>query len=154
CFTAIVESHRGRTLQYAGDSLLAVFGGADAQEDDPERAGRAGPEIPDEAKRPVAGARARHGYPECRVAGGVHTGRVVVGGGVDAENRMRGIEHNMAARMEQRAPAGSLRVSHPRSRRVRGVFDVSEEPPIPIKGLPDPLRSYLVLRARPRTFGA
>src|SRR5262252_4153203 len=38
CFTAIVESHRGRTLQYAGDSLLAVFGGADAQEDDPERA--------------------------------------------------------------------------------------------------------------------
>jgi len=154
CFTAIVESHRGRTLQYAGDSLLAVFGGADAQEDDPERAVRAGLEILDEAKRLAADVRARHGYDEFNVRVGVHTGPVLLGGGVDAENSIRGIAVNIAARMEQTAPAGSLRVSHTTYRHVRGLFDVSEEPPIPIKGLPDPLRSYLVLRARPRTFGA
>ena len=27
-------------------------------------------------------------------------------------------------------------------------------PPIRVKGIPDPMRSYVVLRARPRTFGA
>ena len=40
--TAIVESHGGKVLQYAGDSLLAVFGADEAREDDPERAVHAG----------------------------------------------------------------------------------------------------------------
>ena len=40
--TAIVEAHSGKVLQYAGDSLLAVFGADEAREDDPERAVRAG----------------------------------------------------------------------------------------------------------------
>jgi class 3 adenylate cyclase len=151
-FTAIVESHQGRILQYAGDGLLAVFGAADAQEDDPERAVRAGLEILEEAKRLAAQVRARHGYDDFDVRVGVHTGPVLLGGGVDADGTIRGIAVNIAARMEQTAPNGSLRVSHTTYRHVRGLFDVSEEPPIPIKRMPDPLRSYLILRARPRTF--
>ena len=35
-FTSIVSTHRGRVLQYAGDSILAVFGGDKSHEDDAE----------------------------------------------------------------------------------------------------------------------
>ena len=40
--SALVEAHQGKVLQYAGDSLLAVFGAAEAREDDAERAVRCG----------------------------------------------------------------------------------------------------------------
>ena len=40
--TGIVEAHLGRVLQYAGDSVLAVFGADETREDDPERAIHAG----------------------------------------------------------------------------------------------------------------
>ena len=41
-FTSIVQAHHGKVLQYAGDSVLAVFGSPTAHEDDAERAVRAG----------------------------------------------------------------------------------------------------------------
>src|SRR4030095_8526080 len=42
-FTAIVDAHRGKVLQYAGDSLLAAFGTAESREDDAAQAVRCGP---------------------------------------------------------------------------------------------------------------
>ena len=151
-FSSIVASHGGRVLQYAGDSVLAVFGAVDAREDDPEQAVRAGLEILEEARRVADEVRARHGADDFNVRVGVHTGPVLLGGGVDAEGSIRGIAVNIAARMEQTAPVGHLRVSHTTYRHVRGLFDVSEEPPILVKGIADPVRSYVVVRARPRTF--
>src|SRR5437870_99110 len=41
-FSALVEGHQGRVLQYAGDSLLAAFGTHEAHEDDAEHAVHAG----------------------------------------------------------------------------------------------------------------
>ena len=54
--------------------------------------------------------------------------------------------------MEQTAPPGGLRISHETYRHVRGVFDVEAQAPIEIKGITGPVRSYLVLRAKPRAF--
>jgi hypothetical protein len=54
--------------------------------------------------------------------------------------------------MEQTAPPGGLRISHDTYRHVRGVFDVEAQAPIEIKGITGPVRSYLVLRAKPRAF--
>jgi len=154
-FTSIVESRRGRVFQYAGDGLLAVFGALEAREDDPERAVRAGLEILEEAGRLAVEIHARHGTDVFTVRVGIHTGPVLLGGGVDAEGSVRGIAVNIAARMEQSAPAGGLRISHTTYRHVRGLFDVAEEePPIFLKGISDPVRSYVVLGARPTTSGA
>src|SRR5215813_1042017 len=153
-FSSIVASHGGRVLQYAGDSVLAVFGAVDAREDDPEQAVRAGLEILEEAQHVADEVRARHGSDDFNVRVGIHTGPVLLGGGVDAEGSVRGIAVNIAARMEQRAPAGGLRISHTTYRHVRGMFDIAEEPPIVLKGFSHPLRSYVVLRARPTAFGA
>ena len=150
--TAIVVARQGRVLQYAGDSLLAVFGADQALEDDPERAVRAGLAIVEEAPLLAARYRADHGVAGFNLRVGINTGPALLGGGVDAEGSIRGITVNIAARMEQTAPAGGLRISHDTYRHVRGVFDVEAQEPIRVKGITEPVRSYLVRRARPRAF--
>ncbi|HEV7575851.1 MAG TPA: adenylate/guanylate cyclase domain-containing protein [Caldimonas sp.] len=150
--TAIVRAHQGRVLQYAGDSLLAAFGADQALEDDAERAVRAGLAILAEAAPLAAGFGARYGLDGFDLRVGIHTGPVLLGGGIDADGSIRGITVNIAARMEQTAPAGSLRISHETYRHVRGVFDVEPQAPIEIKGITGPVRSYLVARAKPRAF--
>jgi class 3 adenylate cyclase/tetratricopeptide (TPR) repeat protein len=150
--TAIVQRRGGRVLQYAGDSLLAVFGADEAQEDDAERAVRAGLEVLEEGLRQAERVRSLHGHEGFNVRVGIDTGPVLLGGGVDAESTIRGITVNTAARMEQSAPAGALRISHATYRLVRGVFDVIEQPPLQVKGVDEPLVTYLVERAKPRAF--
>jgi len=150
--TAIVRAHHGRVLQYAGDSLLAVFGADQALEDDAERAVRAGLAIVAEAGTLAAGFRTNFGLDDFALRVGIHTGPVLLGGGIDSEGSIRGVTVNIAARMEQTAPAGALRISHETYRHVRGVFDVEPQEPIEIKGITGPARSYLVKRAKPRAF--
>ncbi len=150
--TSIVVEKRGKVLQYAGDSLLAVFGADRALEDDAERAIRAGLAIVAEAPQLAERFRTEHGLDGFGVRVGIHTGPVLLGGGIDAESSIRGITVNIAARMEQTAPPGSLRISHDTYRQVRGVFEVAAQAPIEIKGISGPVRSYLVIREKPRAF--
>jgi len=150
--TAIVRAHHGRVLQYAGDSLLAAFGADQALEDDAERAVRSGLAILAEAAPLAAEFRERYALDGFDLRVGIHTGPVLLGGGIDPDGSIRGVTVNIAARMEQSAPAGALRISHETYRHVRGVFDVEPQAPIEIKGITDPVRSYLVTRAKPRAF--
>jgi class 3 adenylate cyclase len=150
--TAIVEAHHGKVLQYAGDNLLAVFGAGEAREDDAERAVRCGLALLAEGRALGAEVKRQHGREGFDVRVGVHTGGVLLGGGVDAEGSIRGMAVNIAARMEQTAPAGALRISHDTYRHVRGVFEVEAQDRIAVKGVDDPVATYLVRRANPRAF--
>ena len=76
------------------------------------------------AVAPTSGAATA--CPTSTVRAGVHTGTVLLGGGVDAESSIRGATVNVAARMEQSAPPGRLRISHDTYRHVRGLFEFSE----------------------------
>ena len=78
--------------------------------------------------------------------------RVLLGGGVDADGSIRGVAVNIAARMEQTAPAGALRISHDTYAQVRGLFEVEVQEPLSVKGVDTPVQSYLVTRAKPRNF--
>jgi class 3 adenylate cyclase/tetratricopeptide (TPR) repeat protein len=151
-FTAVVQANRGRVLQYTGDGMLAAFGADESHEDDVESAILAGLGIIEAAQRHAPRVRRMHGVPDFNVRAGINTGTVLLGGGVDAEGSIRGAVVNIAARMEQSAPAGSLRISHDTYRHVRGMFDVAAQPPISVKGIDAPVRSYLVQGARPRAF--
>ena len=150
--TGIVESQGGKVLQYAGDSVLAVFGADETREDEPERAIRAGLAMLAEAQRQAVAVQGEHGHEGFNVRIGIHTGPVLLGGGVGAEGSIRGSAVNVAARMEQAAPAGALRISRDTYRHVRGLFDVQPQPPLTVKGLAEPVVTYLVLRAKPRAF--
>ena len=150
--TSMVSKHGGKVLQYAGDNLLAVFAADENQDHDAERAVRAGLDMLGEGRLLSEEVLRTHGYAGFDVRVGVHTGAVLLGGGVDAEGSIRGIAVNIAARMEQTAPPGGLRISLDTWRHVRGVFDVEVQPPTAVKGLDEPVVSYLVLRAKPRAF--
>ena len=151
-FTVIVQAHHGRVLKYTGDGMLAVFGSEVAGEDDVEGAIRVGLGIIEDARLHAPYVRERYGLPDFEVRAGVHTGIALIGGGVDTESSIRGDTVNVAARMEQSAPPGRLRISHDSYRHVRGLFDVVEQPPISVKGVGQPLRTYLVERVTPRAF--
>ena len=151
-FTAIVATHRGKVLNYAGDSLLAVFGADEVREDDAERAVMAGLALLGEGVRQGERVLQRYQHAGFSVRAGLHTGPVLLGGGVDAAGSVRGFTVNFAARMEQSAPAGALRISHDTYRHVRGVFDVLAQAPITVKGVDTPLHTYLVQRRKPRAF--
>lgn len=150
--TAIVKSHGGKVLQYAGDSLLAVFGAEKAQEDDAARAVHAGLGMLVEGHRCGEDVKSRYGHSGLDVRIGAHTGAVLLGGGVDAEGNVRGLNVHIAARMEQTAPSGAFRISHETFAQVRGLFEVEVQEPLSVKGVPAPIQSYLVKSAKPRTF--
>ncbi|RZL95739.1 MAG: adenylate/guanylate cyclase domain-containing protein [Variovorax sp.] len=97
----------------------------------------------------IEGAYAHQG---AGVRVGVHTGDVLLGGGVDAEGTIRGMAVNISARMEQTAPTGALRVCHDTYARVRGVFEVAAQNPLSVKGVDGPLQTYLVIGAKRRSF--
>ena len=150
--TRVVHSHGGRVLQYAGDNLLAAFGADQAQEDDAERAVHCGLVLLEEGRAYEQRVQQKHGHAGCNLRVGIHTGPVLLGGGVDDEGSIRGLTVNIAARMEQTAPPGGLRISYDTWLPVPGVFDVLAQPPLQVKGRDEPLVTYLVQRAKPRAF--
>ena len=69
--TEIILAHRGKALQYAGDSILAVFGADEAREDDAENAVRCGLALL-RLGHPAGAERLTNGAPQeftpCRIA--------------------------------------------------------------------------------------
>ncbi|HEY6132752.1 MAG TPA: adenylate/guanylate cyclase domain-containing protein [Rubrivivax sp.] len=150
--TSVVQAHRGKVLQYAGDNILAAFGADESREDDTERAVHCGLALLELGKLLSAEVETAHGHPGFNVRVGIHTGGVLLGGGVDADGSIRGIAVNIAARMEQTAPAGALRISHDTYAQVRGLFEVDAQEPLTVKGVDTPVQSYLITGAKPRNF--
>ena len=113
---------------------------------------RAGLAILGAVREQAEQVRRQYGYDGFTVRVGVHTGGVLLGGGVDAKDSIRGQAVNIAARMEQTAPPGGLRISHDTYRHVRGVFTVEPQPQLAVKGVDEPITTYVVLSAKPRAF--
>ena len=150
--SAVVGAHDGRVLQYAGDSLLAVFGADHAREADPENAVRAGLAILEEARHLALELKQSHRIEGFAVRAGAHTGPVLLGGGVDGEHSVRGSTVNIAARMEQTAAPGTFRISRDCHQHVRGLFDVAKQAPLAVKGMDRKLVTFLVHGVSERTF--
>jgi class 3 adenylate cyclase/tetratricopeptide (TPR) repeat protein len=147
---ALVQAHQGRVLRFTGDGVKAAFGMDEAREDDADRAVRAGLAILQAGLEQAEVARRAHGIADFAVRVGVHTGDVALGVGVESDNTAMGAAVNVAARMEQSAPPGALRISHDTFSLVRGLFEVEPQPPLLVKGLTAPMQTYLVRAALDR----
>ncbi|HEV8339935.1 MAG TPA: adenylate/guanylate cyclase domain-containing protein [bacterium] len=146
----IVQAHHGTVAQYLGDGLLAFFGAESSSEHDPENAIRAALE----AQSAVAGL---NGTRPIQIRAGIHTGLVVVGElGSEAKREFTatGDAMNVAARLQSAAPPGGIVITHDTYQYVRGVFTLTPQPPLMIKGKSDPVQTYLVRRVKPRPFRA
>jgi class 3 adenylate cyclase len=151
-FSGIVAQHGGEVLSYAGDGMKTAFGAKVSREDDAERAVQCGLELLQEAARQRDAVHRRHGHDLLGARVGIHTGPVVLGGGVEGDKSLTGMAVYIAARMEQTAPAGALRISQATWALVRGVFDAEAQPPITVKGHDEPITTWLVKAAKPRVF--
>ena len=150
----IVHAHQGRVLRFTGDGVKAAFGMDEAREDDAERAVRAGLAILAAGREQAEVAQRQHGITDLAVRAGVHTGDVALGAGVEADNTAMGAAVNIAARMEQHAPPGGLRISHDTWAQVRGLFDLEVQPPLLVKGINEPMQTYLVRGALERSVAS
>ncbi|MGD2178748.1 MAG: adenylate/guanylate cyclase domain-containing protein, partial [Anaerolineae bacterium] len=152
---APIVRYEGTVARLMGDAVLAFFGAPIAHEDDPERACHAALEIVEGAQAYAATLERERGIAGFDVRVGINTGLVVVGevgSDLRVEYTAMGDAINLAARMEQSAPPGGILITHDTYRHVRGVFDVLQQEPLTVKGRREPVRTYLVQRAKPRAF--
>jgi class 3 adenylate cyclase len=143
-FADAVHRWGGEVLRYTGDGIKAVFGMQGLREDEAERAVRAGLQILQEAAGHAQRMQDELGVRQFGVRVGIHTGSVLLGGGPEAERAAMGHAVHLAARMEQSAPVGRLRVSDTTWAQVRGLFKAQAQAPLTVKGHDEPLRTWLV----------
>jgi class 3 adenylate cyclase/tetratricopeptide (TPR) repeat protein len=146
-FADIVHGCGGQVLRFTGDGLKAAFGSVGMREDEAVHAVRAGLEILQAAADHAQQVQQQLQIDGFGVRVGIHTGAVLLGGGAEAERSAIGHAVHLAARMEQSAPVGRLRISHDTWSQVRGLFRVQPQPPLWVKGHEEPLLTYLVLGA-------
>jgi class 3 adenylate cyclase/tetratricopeptide (TPR) repeat protein len=145
---ACVRARGGRVLRFTGDGLKAAFGTQGAQEDDAARAVQAGLDILADLRQHIVPLQQRLGAGhDLNLRVGLHTGDVVFGAGFEDDDTLTGDAVNVAARMEQSAPPGALRVSADTWALVRGQFVAEAQAPLQLKGIDRPMNTWLVRAA-------
>ncbi len=140
--SAAVTEMGGHVAKKLGDGLMALFGYPVAQENDSERAARAALAIQRalaELSRNNAGA----GKPALAARIGIETGPVVV----DAAGEIFGDAPNIAARVQALAEPGAVLVTARVQRQVAGLFVVEERGSHELKGVPEPVALFRLVRA-------
>jgi class 3 adenylate cyclase/predicted ATPase len=148
--SAAVIGLGGHVLKRLGDGLMALFGYPRAQENDAERAVRAALAV----QRALGELNARNvekGAPALALRIGIESGPVVV----EAAGEVFGDAPNVAARVQGLAEPGSVLITTNVQRQVAGLFVVEEQGACEIRGVPEPIGLYRVVRASgARRFGA
>ncbi len=148
--SAAVTGLGGHVLKKLGDGLMALFGYPHAQENDAERAVRAALAI-QRALVEINARNARRGAPELSARIGLDSGQVVI----DATGEVFGDAPNIAARVQGAAKPGSVLITMNVQRQVVGLFVVEEQGAREIRGVPEPIGLYRIVRASgARRFGA
>ncbi len=142
------HQYDGFVAQALGDGIFALFGAPLAHEDHPQRALYAALRM-QEAMRRYADALRMKGYPPLLMRVGLNTGEVVLRSirkdDLHADYVPVGHSTNLAARMEQLAPPGSILVTAYTHRLTDGYFLFKDLGPTQIKGVEWSLNIYEVL---------
>src|ERR687893_2676585 len=134
-----VHRYEGTVNQIMGDGIMALFGAPLAHEDHAVRACYAALAMQAAMRRYAEEVRRSQGL-EMQARVGLNSGEVVVraiGNDLHMDYSAVGQTTHLAARMEQLATPGSIRLTAATLRLAEGLVQVTALGPIPVKGLPD-----------------
>jgi class 3 adenylate cyclase/tetratricopeptide (TPR) repeat protein len=139
-----VHRYEGTVNQVMGDGIMALFGAPLAHEDHAVRACYAALAMQDALRRYSEEVRRTHGV-EVQIRVGLNSGEVVVraiGNDLHMDYSAIGETTHLAARMEQLAPPGTIRLTAATLRLVEGFMRVNALGPVPVKGLAAPVEVF------------
>jgi class 3 adenylate cyclase/tetratricopeptide (TPR) repeat protein len=144
-----VHRYEGTVNQVMGDGIMALFGAPIAHEDHAVRACYAALAMQDAIHRYSDEVRRAHGI-EVHIRVGLNSGAVVVraiGNDLHMGYSAIGQTTHLAARMEQLAAPGSIRLTAETLQLVEGMVQVTSLGLVPVKGLSDPIEVFEVIGA-------
>jgi class 3 adenylate cyclase/tetratricopeptide (TPR) repeat protein len=144
-----VHRYEGTVNQVMGDGIMALFGAPLAHEDHAVRACYAALRMQDAGRRYSAELRRAQGV-EVQIRIGVNSGDVVVrsiGSDLRMDYTAVGQTTHLAARMEQLAAPGSIRLTAETLHLAEGFLQVTPLGPVPIKGLGEPVEVFELVGA-------
>ena len=147
-----VHRYEGTVNQVMGDGIMALFGAPLAHEDHAVRACYAAHDMQAAMRRNTEPMRRAHGV-EVQIRVGLNSGEVVVraiGSDLRMDYTAVGQTTHLAARMEQLAPPGTIRLTGDTLRLAEGYIEVKPLGPVPVKGLEQPVEVYEMVGAGPR----
>src|SRR5438132_2773627 len=136
-----VHRYEGTVNQVLGDGIMALFGAPVAHEDHAVRACYAALAMQAAMRRYAEEVRRSHGL-EMPARVGLNSGEVVVrsiGNDLHMDYSAVGQTTHLAARMEQLATPGSIRLTAATLRLAEGLVQVNALGPFPVKGLAEPV---------------
>jgi class 3 adenylate cyclase len=146
---AAVHRYEGTVNQVMGDGIMALFGAPIAHEDHAVRACYAALAMQEAIRQYSTQVRRTHGV-EVQIRVGLHSGEVVVRA-IDNDLHMDysaiGQTTHLAARMEQLATPGSIRLTAGTLRLAEGLIQVTPLGPVPVKGLSEPVEVFELVGA-------
>src|SRR3989449_5663605 len=146
---AAVHRYEGTVNQVMGDGIMALFGAPVAHEDHAVRACYAALHMQEAIGRYADERRRQQGL-DVQIRVGLNSGAVVVraiGNDLHMDYTAVGQTTHLAARMEQLARPGTALLTADTLRLVEGYIEVTPLGPVPVKGLPEPVEVYELLRA-------
>ncbi len=151
--TAVLRRHGGTIEKFIGDAIMAVFGLPRLHEDDALRAVRAAAETR-EALAELNDALERQYGVRLTNRTGVNTGEVVAGDPTGGQRLVTGDTVNVAARLEQAAPANEVLIGELTYRLVRDRVEVEAVEPLELKGKTDRVGAYRLVTVQDPTQAA
>jgi class 3 adenylate cyclase/tetratricopeptide (TPR) repeat protein len=149
---AVLESHGGTVEKFIGDAVMAVFGAPVAHEDDALRAVRAADEMRNRLRDLNGELEPRYGVAlEMRI--GVNTGEVVAGDRAAGQALVTGDAVNLAKRLEQAAPSGSILIGKATYPLVKDAVQAGPLESFKVKGKAEPVSPLRIDTVDPHAAG-
>ena len=145
-----VYKYEGIVDKLTGDGLMALFGAPISHENNAERAVRAGLDMQADIVNLSQQVQKQMGvHLSLRI--GLHSGRVIVGGvgsNLMMDYTAIGDTVNLAHRIEEAAPPGTILVSESVYRQTKALFDYQQVSALNPKGIGHPVTAFGVLRLK------
>ncbi len=147
-----VHRYGGTVNEVLGDGIMAIFGAPAAQEDHALRACHAAFDMQADTRSLVEARLAALAGRPIRLRVGVNSGEAVVrllGNDLSVSYSAMGLTTHLAARMEQTAPPGTIRLTEDTARLVADFVEAVACAPVQVKGIDAPVAVFELRRLLP-----